>query len=67
MAEQTLDRVRRELEAEEQDYEEKLRQARKREERQRRLAKARVVKRLVCLFGCIRALPYFEESREAGR
>lgn len=47
---QTLDRVRRELEADEQEYEARLAQARKREEVMRRAAKGRVTKRLVCYF-----------------
>ncbi|KDR82649.1 hypothetical protein GALMADRAFT_57427 [Galerina marginata CBS 339.88] len=45
--EQTLERVRREMEADEKEYEEKLAQARKREEILRRAAKGRVTKRPV--------------------
>jgi chromosome transmission fidelity protein 1 len=45
VVEQSLERVRRELEADEQEYEERLAQARKREEIMRRAAKGRVVKR----------------------
>lgn len=47
VVEQTLERVRRELEADEQEYETRLAQARKREEIMRRAAKGRVTKRLV--------------------
>ncbi|PPR07101.1 hypothetical protein CVT24_010937 [Panaeolus cyanescens] len=43
--EQALDRVRREMEAEEQEYEDRLAMARKREELIRRASKARVLKR----------------------
>ncbi|KAF9534507.1 helicase C-terminal domain-containing protein [Crepidotus variabilis] len=43
--EQTLARMRREMEADEREYEEKLAKARRREEMLRRAAKARVVKR----------------------
>ncbi|KAF8195495.1 helicase C-terminal domain-containing protein [Pholiota molesta] len=42
VVEQSLERVRRELEADEQEYEERLAQARKREEIMRRAAKGRV-------------------------
>ena len=45
--EQTLQRVRRDLEASEQEYEERLVKARRREEALRRAAKGRVTKRLV--------------------
>ncbi|KJA17484.1 hypothetical protein HYPSUDRAFT_146538 [Hypholoma sublateritium FD-334 SS-4] len=45
VVEQTLERVRRELEADEQEYETRLAQARKREEIMRRAAKGRVTKR----------------------
>ncbi|KAG2010120.1 CHL1 helicase [Coprinopsis cinerea AmutBmut pab1-1] len=44
--EQTLARVRREMEADEREYEEKLARARKREEQLRRMAKARVTKKM---------------------
>ena len=46
MIEQTLERARRDLEADEREYEERLIQARKREETIRR-AKAKVTKRVV--------------------
>ena len=42
-------RVRREMEADEEEYEEKLAKARQREEQMRRMAKARVSKKLVRL------------------
>ena len=45
---QTRDRLRRELEADEREYEERLAAARKREEIQRRKFFARSVKRQVC-------------------
>lgn len=45
--EQTLERARRDLEADEREYEERLVQARKREEAIRRAAKAKVTKRIV--------------------
>jgi len=45
--EQALDRLRRDMEADEREYEEQLIKARKREETMRRAAKARVVKRQV--------------------
>ena len=45
--EQTLERVRRDLEADELEYEERLAQARKREEATRRAAKAKVTKKIV--------------------
>jgi len=45
--EQTLDRIRRDMEADEREYEEQLVKARKREETMRRAVKARVVKRQV--------------------
>ena len=45
--EQTLERARRDLEADELEYEERLAQARKREEVIRRVAKAKVTKRIV--------------------
>ena len=45
--EQTLERARRDLEADEREYEERLAQARKREETIRRAAKAKVTKRIV--------------------
>lgn len=44
---QTLDRRRRELEAEEAEYRERLLRARKREEAMKRIASGRVVKRQV--------------------
>lgn len=47
MVEQTLERVRREMEADEREYEERLAKARKREEMMRRAAKGRAVKRQV--------------------
>jgi chromosome transmission fidelity protein 1 len=47
---QTRDRLRRELEADELEYEERLAAARKREEAQRRKFFARSVKRQVCSF-----------------
>ena len=47
VVEQTIARVRRELEADEEEYEMRLAQARKREEIMRRAAKGRVTKRLV--------------------
>lgn len=47
VVEQTIERVRRELEADEEEYEMRLAQARKREEIMRRAAKGRVTKRLV--------------------
>ncbi|KAG5648406.1 hypothetical protein DXG03_004980 [Asterophora parasitica] len=46
--EQTRDRMRRELEADEREYEARLAEARKREESMRRMAKARVTKKAVC-------------------
>ncbi len=49
VVEQTIERVRRELEADEEEYEMRLAQARKREETMRRAAKGRVTKRLVSL------------------
>ena len=45
--EQTLERARRDLEADELEYEERLAQARKREEALRRAAKAKVTKKIV--------------------
>ncbi len=45
--EQTLARIRRDMEADEQEYEARLAKARKREDMLRRAAKARVVKRQV--------------------
>ena len=45
---QTRDRLRRELEADEQEYEERLAAARKREEAQRRKFFARNLKKQVC-------------------
>lgn len=45
--EQTLERARRDLEADELEYEKRLAQARKREEVIRRAAKAKVTKRIV--------------------
>ena len=45
--EQTLERARRDLEADELEYEERLAQARKREEAIRRAAKAKVTKKIV--------------------
>jgi chromosome transmission fidelity protein 1 len=45
--EQTLERARRDLEADELEYEERLAQARKREEAIRRAAKAKVTKKFV--------------------
>ena len=45
--EQTLERARRDLEADELEYEERLAQARKREEVIRRAAKAKVTKKFV--------------------
>ncbi|CAA7261430.1 unnamed protein product [Cyclocybe aegerita] len=45
VVEQTLNRLRREMEADEREYEEKLARARKREELMRRAAKGRVTKR----------------------
>lgn len=45
--EQTLDKMRREMEADEQEYEAKLLKARKREEAMRRASKGRVNKRPV--------------------
>jgi chromosome transmission fidelity protein 1 len=45
--EQTLERVRRDLEADEREYEERLARAKKREEAIRRTAKAKVTKRIV--------------------
>lgn len=50
--EQTLERVRREMEADEREYEERLAKARKREEMMRRAAKGRAVKRQVSLYRC---------------
>jgi chromosome transmission fidelity protein 1 len=47
--EQTLERVRREMEADEREYEERLAKARKREELMRRAAKGRAVKRQVSM------------------
>ena len=47
MIEQTLERARRDLEADELEYEERLAQARKREEVIRRAAKAKVTKKIV--------------------
>ena len=47
MSEQSLERARRDLEADELEYEERLAQARKREETIRRVAKAKVTKRIV--------------------
>ena len=49
---QTIDRKRRELEAEEQEYAERLARARQKEEIMRRAAKGRVRKRLVKLPLC---------------
>lgn len=45
--EQTLARIRRDIEADEREYEARLAKARKREDMLRRAAKARVVKRQV--------------------
>lgn len=45
---QTIERMRRDLEADERAYEERLAEARQREEVMRRMAKARVVKKAVC-------------------
>jgi len=45
--EQSLERARRDLEADELEYEARLAQARKREEALRRAAKAKVTKRIV--------------------
>ncbi|KAH9480540.1 ATP-dependent DNA helicase CHL1 [Psilocybe cubensis] len=45
VVEQTIDRMRREMEADEQEYEQRLMRARKREEAMRRAAKGRVIKR----------------------
>lgn len=47
--EQTIDRMRREMEADEQEYEQRLMKARKREEAMRRVARGRVTKRMVML------------------
>ena len=52
---QTLERKRRQLEAEEMEYAERLAQARKREAIMRRAAKARVRKRMVRLFSRVRS------------
>jgi len=48
VTEQTIARIRREMEADEREYEERLAQARKREELMRRASKGRVIKKLVC-------------------
>jgi chromosome transmission fidelity protein 1 len=45
--EQTLERARRDLEADDLEYEERLAQARKKEEVIRRAAKAKVTKKIV--------------------
>ncbi|KAG5651045.1 hypothetical protein H0H81_010079 [Sphagnurus paluster] len=45
VVEQTRERMRRELEADERDYEARLARARKREEQMKRIAKARVTKK----------------------
>jgi hypothetical protein len=45
--EQTRERMRREMEADEREYEERLAQARKREALMKKMAKARVVKKTV--------------------
>jgi chromosome transmission fidelity protein 1 len=47
VVEQTRERVRREMEADERAYEDRLAQARKREDAMKRMAKARVVKKTV--------------------
>lgn len=50
--EQTLERARRDLEADELEYEDRLAQARKREEVIRRAAKAKVTKKIVSVLYC---------------
>lgn len=75
MIEQTLQRVRRDLEASEQEYEERLVKARRREEALRRAAKGRVTKRLVSplfrnhphqLHNWIYFRPFFQKLAQGG-
>lgn len=59
--EQTMERMRRDLEADERVYEERLAEARRREEAMRRMAKARVVKKAV-RSGIFRPLTFSERN-----